>query len=434
MSYLKEFNILKDKFDINRESINIDELFLQIHNLPFESFSYNILPGEEVYRCNEHNRTFKNIPEQRSTPDTPNLNRILNLDDSKIKENVTFNYSIFQSYKPEKEKPAKDKKKDKKVKEKKRKPKKIKSKGVIILLHGLNEKDWTKYLPWAKKLAESTHKTVVLFPIAFHMNRAPKEWLDLKFMTSVNKERKKLNPNLSYSSFANAALSSRLQFYPQRFLWSGLQTYFDIIQLIREIKSGYHPIISKNESIDLFAYSIGSFLALILMMTNPYNYFSKSRLFNFCGGPTLNRMCPTSKFIMDSEANIAVYSFFIEHIDQEMKKDERLAHYFSKLHPVGNCFKSMLDYHKMKDFREKNLKDISKRVAALALKKDQVIPPSEVINTLNGENRNISIKTTVMDFKYKYDHINPFPVSEALEKKVDKYFDKVFKIAAKHLK
>jgi hypothetical protein len=138
------------------------------------------------------------------------------------------------------------------------------------------------------------------------------------------------------------------------------------------------------------------------MMTNPYNYFSKSRLFNFCGGPTLNRMCPTSKFIMDSEANIAVYSFFIEHIDQEMKKDERLAHYFSKLHPVGNCFKSMLDYHKMKSFREKNLKEIS--------------------------------KTTVMDFKYKYDHINPFPVSEALEKKVDKNFNKIFKIAAKHLK
>jgi hypothetical protein len=181
MSYLKDFNILKDKFDINQESINIDELFLQIHNLPFESFSYNILPGEEVYRCNEHNKTFKSSYNLETKPDTPNLNRILHFDDSKIKENINFNYSIFQSYKPDKEKAIKEKKKDKK-----KKPKKIKSRGVIILLHGLNEKDWTKYLPWAKKLTESTHKTVILFPIAFHMNRAPKEWLDPKFMISVS--------------------------------------------------------------------------------------------------------------------------------------------------------------------------------------------------------------------------------------------------------
>ena len=121
MSYLKEFNILKDKFDINQENININELFLQIHNLPFESFSYNILPGEEVYRCNEHNKTFKSSYNLEVKPDTPNLNRILNFNDSKIKENIFFNYSIFQSYKPDKEKTVKEKKKDQKEKTKKKK-------------------------------------------------------------------------------------------------------------------------------------------------------------------------------------------------------------------------------------------------------------------------------------------------------------------------
>ena len=348
------------------------------------------------------------------------------MNDSKIKENIHFNYSIFQSTKPEN---SKDKKKKKNPKQRKEK-----QKGAIILLHGLNEKDWSKYLPWAKKLAELTEKKIILFPMAFHMNRAPAEWTNVKLMNKVNAERKKLFPSISNSSFANTALSARLQFYPQRFLWSGLQTFMDVVQLIREIKSGVHPIIEKDEEIDLFAYSIGSFLAQILMMTNPYNYLSDSKLFIFCGGPTLNRMSASSKYILDSEANIAVYSFFIEHLEKELKKDERLSHYFGKLHPVGNYFKSMLDYHKMKNFREKRLKEINKRVCALVLKEDTVVPPSEVMNTLKGAERKIPIKVKTLDFDYKYDHVIPFPFKENIEKEVDKSFNKVLKYAAKHLK
>ena len=47
---------------------------------------------------------------------------------------------------------------------------------AILLLHGLNERNWDKYLPWAEFLCLHTGKPVILFPIAFHINRALVTW------------------------------------------------------------------------------------------------------------------------------------------------------------------------------------------------------------------------------------------------------------------
>jgi len=418
VNYLEIYKTLKQKFDLNLDKIEIPSLHTLISNLHFESFNAHLLPGRASHYCKEHNKEFPAASGFISNLNAPHLNQIANVPDSEIEENINFKYSILSPL------PA-----DKNGKVRKKTPK-----GIIFLLHGLNEKDWNKYLPWAYKLMELTGKMIVLFPIAFHMNRAPKLWSDAKFMTKVNEERKSFFPKIGNSSFANSALSSRLQFYPQRFLWSGLQTYFDIIQLIREIREGVHSIIPKQVSIDFFSYSIGSFLATILLMTNSYNYLQDSRLFHFCGGPTLNRMSAASKYILDSEANIAVYSYFIEHLEQELRKDERLSHYFSQLHPEGSYFRSMLDFHKMQSFREHRFKELSKQIAALALKHDVVVPPPEVQNTLQGSERKIHIKVKVLDFDYLYDHVTPFPLQEKIAEEVDKQFNRVFKIAAHDLK
>lgn len=48
---------------------------------------------------------------------------------------------------------------------------------AIILLHGLNERSWNKYLTWAEDLVMTCGVPVVLFPIAFHMNRTPAAWV-----------------------------------------------------------------------------------------------------------------------------------------------------------------------------------------------------------------------------------------------------------------
>ena len=145
-------------------------------------------------------------------------------------------------------------------------------------------------------------------------------------------------------------------------------------------------------------------------------------------------MSAASKYILDSEANIAVYSYFIEHLEQEQKKDKRLKHYFSKLHPEGTYFKCMLNFHKMQSLRENRFNELSKQISAIALKKDIVVPPPEVQNTLQGAERKIPIKVKVLDFDYKYDHITPFPYLESIAEQVDKQFIRVFKAAARHLK
>ena len=88
---------------------------------------------------------------------------------------------------------------------------------AILLIHGLNERSWDKYLAWAKELCQRTQKPVILFPISFHMNRSPKEWSNPRSMSVyVNKRKQHLSKSTT-SCFANLALSERLSENPLRF-------------------------------------------------------------------------------------------------------------------------------------------------------------------------------------------------------------------------
>jgi hypothetical protein len=300
-------------------------------------------------------------------------------------------------------------------------------------MHGLNEKNWVRYLAWAKRLMELTGSTIILFPIAFHMNRAPADWSDFRMMNDLKFIREGLFPAIEGSSFANVAISTRLHILPQRFFWSGLQTFYDILQFFKLVRSGKHPFIDADAEIDFFAYSIGAFLTQVLRLANPGDLLSQSKIFLFCGGPVFNRMSPVQKSILDSEANIALYSFFIEHLKNYIKTDKRLAHYFSKIHSEGLVFMAMLDYNKMMEFREEKLRSISNYVMAIALKKDKVVPSYEVLNTLKGADRDIPIDVKVMDFPFQYTHENPFPLDIKIEKAVNESFNEIFSIAANFL-
>ncbi len=408
MTYLTLHNRLKDCFSQDVDCISIPESSIEIRNYTFNSEHADILPGSHLYKCVRHDRDFEEIyPATQDNSDKYDHN--LNAADCTIDSNQTFRYSAFSS-------------KETGV-----------SSQVILLFHGLNEKHWEKYLSWAYRLVELTGKTVILFPIAFHMNRAPSGWSHPRMMNMVSSDRRKKHPSIAESSFANAAISTRIQKIPQRFFWSGRQTYSDILQLIRRIKNGKHPHISKDASIDLFAYSIGSFLSEILLMTDTDGLFTNSRLFIFCGGPTLDRMYPVSRYILDSEANIALYSFFIEHLDNECKLNARLNHYFNEDHRSGVYFRSMLSSHRHKKIREDRFREIGSRISAVALIQDEVIPPGEVLNTLKGDFRDMPAKVQVLDFPYTYSHVTPFPQQKSIETEVDKAFQQVFRISAEHL-
>jgi hypothetical protein len=176
---------------------------------------------------------------------------------------------------------------------------------------------------------------------------------------------------------------------------------------------------------DLFAYSIGAFLFDVLIMTNHQHYFDKSKFVMFCGGPVFNRLSPVSKFILDSQANVVLYSYIIEHLDSHIRNDEKLRHYLCE-RPEGISFRSMLNYGVMSDLREERLRAIAQRLLAVTLKQYTVVPPYEIANTLQGKYRDIPVKVDMYDLPYPYKHENPFPALEKYSDEVDAGFKRVF--------
>lgn len=409
MNYCTSLELLLSTFDQACALNVLDRLAVDIHHCDFTSRNSDVLPGADAYCCGEHHAEFGPDP-MNEEEDGSAFHDSLSVPDCGIRCNVQFRYSLFKPRAAQK------------------------ARSVILMLNGLNEKRWDKYLPWALALAERTGKAVLLFPIAFHMNRTPVEWSTTRTMSAVASERQRRYPAIAHSSFANAAISTRLQSAPQRFFWSGLQTYLDLVQLVHEIRRGDHERIAPDASIDIFAYSIGTFLWELVLMTDPDGLFTHSRLFMFCGGPTLDRMYPGSRYIMDSEAVIALHSFLIEHLDNEFRRHRRLAHYFTDHHEVWDYFRAMLSNPKMKQLREERFRALSARIQALVLKQDDVIPPVEVINTLQGDFRDIPITVHLKDFPYSYTHVAPFPHAKGeAASQVDRCFADVFDIAASFL-
>jgi hypothetical protein len=407
MIYTKLYQLLKEKLIYDTDIIPVDEKS-EIRNYEFNSLATNMLYGNEMYSCEKHEMSFtcsdfRNIRIE-------GIDKNIEISDINIPENRNFNYLVF--------KPAS----------------KDKFKEVVLFFHGFNEKYWDKYLPWAKKIADETGKLVVLFPIAFHMNRAPHLWSNPRKMFDLSKHRKENFPDIIDSSLSNVAISTRLHAYPQRFLWSGLQTYYDVIQFVEDCKAGNHPLIEKDFKPDFFSYSIGSLLAEILKLTNYNNYFDNSKLVMFCGGAVFNRLSPVSKFIIDSEANAALYSYLVEHLSIHMQKSPRLQHHLGELHPEGLVFRSMLNYSVMLPQREAMFRKIAGQVLSITLEKDTVIPSYEIINTLQGSKRDIPVDVQVLDFPYDYRHEDPFPTSHTISESVDISFNKVFKMVTDFLK
>ena len=398
MDYSKNYAALKYLFTSKDTSKSYESI--EIQSLDFNSLSRDILPGTQEYKCEKHNLTLKE--EFSFYTEIGTIDNNVHIKDIFVEENQSFSYQII-------------------------KPKGInKAKKVVFMFHGFNEKDWSKYLPWAKSICDRTGAAVILFPMAFHMQRAPKHWSSKREMYRLSEDRKKKFPNIVNSTLSNVAISMRLHAMPQRFIWSGLQTYYDVIQLIADIKEGNNKYIDKDFDFNIFAYSIGGFLAQILKLTNYNNYFTKSKVCLFCSGATFNRLSPVSKFILDSEANVALYSYLVEHIDKMLEKDVVLNHYIREDHPEGEIFSTMLDYQKMRKHREKLLKRYEQQIYAISLTKDEVIPSFEIMNTLKGAYRDINIRMDEMDFDYDYIHENPFPTNVVDSKQVDESFEKVF--------
>ncbi|NDV80630.1 DUF6051 family protein [Bacteroides sp. 51] len=335
--------------------------------------------------------------------------------DDCIDENQRFNYTIFT--------PDRTEKQDK----------------AILLLHGLNERSWDKYLTWAEYLVEHTGRPVILFPIAFHMNRSPMTWNNPRTILPWVNLRKKEVSGLTNSTFANVALSYRISKQPLRFYVSGLQSAYNVQQLVSEIKSGSHPLFKEGTSINIFAYSIGAFLSQILLLANTDEMFSDSKLFMFCGGSIFSEMNGNARDILDKEASDRLMSYYIN--DFAASRRQSAVAKFSM--PHGNldaaprccrleeAFRMMISPDEMRDHRESFFHSACQRIRAISLKRDVVIPTKGVIKALGESSRKILQE---LDFPFEYSHQTPFPFRAGKDKEeVNHAFSRVFGRVAEFL-
>lgn len=302
-----------------------------------------------------------------------------------------------------------------------------KANDVIVLLHGLNERNWDKYLCWAEYLATNTGKAVMLFPIAYHINRAPVLWSDPRIMSLLVKKRQlKLGQNRSLC-FANVALSERLSENPARFYTSGRQTVEDLTNLVRQIKGGQHPLFAKDASVDFFAYSIGAFLSEITLMSNPERLFDNSRLFIFCGGSIFRDMFGESRCIMDKPAYDRLMEYYctewlskrpVDQYDKMVSDDKTL-----------NVFNAMIVPEVEREKREGFFSSLGSRLAGISLKKDKVMPYTGVEACMGPEEA--AKHFTLTDFPYEYTHESPFPTSGRIDASLlNASFNEIFSKAA----
>lgn len=373
MEYTKTYHELKSIFDSETSEISIPGSEIKIHNIFFQS---------EL------------------------TNGFSNASDSVIAENLIFSYPVFSPV---------NKKSDK----------------VILLLHGLNERSWIKYLVWAYYLAKNTGSYVILFPISFHINRSPSDWKDPRAMMEFMNNRNTSGEKINMSSFANIALSNRLTEDPMRFFKSGYQTSNDIVKLLSSIRDGNHGLIPATSRFNIFAYSIGAFLAEIIMMGNPAQLFSESKLFILCGGSVFSNMQGSSRLIMDSAAFDRVYNYYLNEFEDTIIGKSPLVDFLNSTQ-IGLAFRSMIDLSRLKAFRENVLNKLKDQINTLSLLKDSVIPCKGVISTLVNPQKKDSVE--IWDFPFPYMHENPFPIfGTPLSGKVDYWFEKVFEKATLYL-
>ncbi len=208
MNYSDSYNTLKTAFNPDLPEIRIVSSDTRIKQFRFNS--EDRIPDSPVM-----------------APDTK-VELLSENKDAFIRENYDFSYPVFIPGSKEKYSRA------------------------IILLHGLNERSWIKYLPWAQRLADGLQRPVILFPISFHMNRSPADWSNPRLMSAMLAGTRLKNHRNHSSTFANLALSLRLSRQPLRFFTSGTQSTSDLEKLIKTIQSGKHPLFNPKYNCGFF--------------------------------------------------------------------------------------------------------------------------------------------------------------------------------------
>ena len=329
-----------------------------VFNLAFRSRQAAQLLGQKSYGCETHGKSFPAEPASDGT------------DDCEIQDNLEFRYPLLRGHAP-----AGDK---------------TRLRHLIILLHGLNERSYSKYVPWAYQLWRETGAAVALFPLSFHVNRVHPNWgREIKQHLA---RRKDVPRNENVHGF-NCVLSERLDAHPERFFWGGLQSYGDVVDLVKQIRAGEHAHIDPQAQIDLLGYSAGGYLSLGLMLADHEGLFKDSRCVLFASGAVLRSTHLSTRLIMDMACEISLMKLYVRFT--ERLAPPRLAHWLEE-HEEGRWFRALFGEESERAALEKRLGELAPRLIAIANSNDDVIPAGAVLNTMQGLHRDTGVRVETL--------------------------------------
>jgi pimeloyl-ACP methyl ester carboxylesterase len=361
-------SLRKKVFSDDSESASFPDLGIDAFKLLFHSHNAGHLVGAGEYRCSEHGITFNDEPVEETG-------------DAAIAQNNVFRYPLIRE---------------------------ARSGGglkrhhhAIILLHGLNEGSFSKYVPWACDLCRAAGTPVLMFPMAFHMNRVLPAWASQQLATA--QRRGGLDGNDCAHRF-NAVISERLNHRPERFFWGAVQTYLDLVDLAREIRSGRHAHFTEAARIDVIGYSAGGYLALFLLLDNRDDLFADSRGVVFASGVPFRDLDLASPLILDLTAEVALMKLFVKNFDPP--HSARVQHWIES-HREGRLMRLFCGQRAQRTALEAKLREIAPRLLGITNVNDEVIPVGSMLNTLQGVKRDTGVP--VREFELGV-HENPFSV------------------------
>lgn len=335
-----------------------------VYRLAFRSQQARHLLGHQAYRCEAHGLDFPGEPADDGVADCD------------VGENLEFRYPLLRTHgRSERER------------------------HVILLLHGLNERSYSKYVPWAYQLWKSTGAAVALFPLCFHVNRVHPNWA--REINRAQARRDQVPRNENVHAF-NCVLSERMDARPERFFWGGLQSYFDVVDLVRQIRANEHAHIAPDAQIDLLGYSAGGYLSLGLLLLDQDELFAQSRAVLFESGAVLKSTHLSSRLIMDLSCEISLMKLYVRFTGR--MASPRLQHWLSH-HEEGRWFRALFGEEAERGRLESRLKAIAPRVMAICNSNDDVIPASAVLNTLQGLHRDTGVRVETLTLGV---HEHPF--------------------------
>ncbi len=331
---------------------------VDLYTCGFRSRQAGYLLGQAAYRCEAHDRDF---PGEAACDGQA---------DADITENLAFRYPLVRGHAPGGGAPR--------------------AQHLVVLLHGLNERSYAKYVPWACQLERATGAAVALFPLSFHVNRVHPQWAREIRLHQAQREAVPRNENVH--AF-NSVLSARLDTRPERFFWGGLQSFDDVVTLVQQVRAGEHPHVAPDAQVDLVGYSAGGYLALGLLLADPGGLFSHSRALLFASGAVLRSTHLSTRFIMDMACEISLMKLFVRFTGR--LASPRLSHWLFE-HEEGRWFRALFGEEKERPRLEARLRELAPRLLGLANTNDEVIPPAAVINTLQGLHRDTGVRVETL--------------------------------------